>query len=54
MAELQRVERELQEKAQAQMMLNNDDNTGQIRATEMLEVFKICLNVFYTYRLKSI
>ena len=38
MAELQRVERELQEKAHAQMMLNNDDNTGQIRATEMLEV----------------
>ena len=37
MAELQRVERELQEKAHAQMMLNNDDNTGQIRATEMLE-----------------
>ena len=38
MAELQRVERELQEKAHAQMMLNNDgDNTSQIRATEMLE-----------------
>jgi hypothetical protein len=37
LAELQRVERELQEKAHAQMMLNNDDNTGQIRATEMLE-----------------
>ena len=33
---LQRVERELQEKAHAQMMLNND-STDQIRATEMLE-----------------
>ena len=37
MAELQRVERELQEKAHAQMMLNNDEHTGQIRATEMLD-----------------
>ena len=44
MAELQRVERELQEKAHAQMMLNNDDNTGQIRATEMLEVIFLKFN----------
>ena len=36
LAQLQRVERELQEKAHAQMMLNND-STDQIRATEMLE-----------------
>ena len=38
LAELQRVERELQEKAHAQMMLSSGgENADQIRATEMLE-----------------